>query len=215
MAFTRIRRYIAASIHEGLDHLEEPVVMIKQFMRELKNKMRSTEEAIEKQQRMHRTLEKDLKIAEELISRREQQARAAVDAGEEELARKALYSKKQAYEQVLRYQALLETSAQQIVTRKEELEELEKKYVALRDKKMELMLRVQAAKANEDLKRNRSSFTNQTKAIEDGFDRIEERVAEMEFHTVTDFSNAKANQTAYAEEIEAEIAKLKESSRQG
>ncbi|WP_100406553.1 PspA/IM30 family protein [Bacillus solitudinis] len=206
MPLTRIRRLVEATIHEGLDHLEEPVMMVKQYMRDLKAEMSKVEEAIEKQKRLHHLLTHDLQVARELMNRRDAQATLAIEAGEEDLARRALLSKKQAFEQIQKYEGLLKTSEKQLEERNIQLEQVRKKYLAFRDKKIELTLRVQAVKAEEQLKQFKKK--DSTRAIEEGFERIEDRVFDMEIRTkqpIENYLSPEADAT-----IEEELQEMKE-----
>ncbi|WP_413374567.1 PspA/IM30 family protein [Alkalihalobacillus sp. 1P02AB] len=209
MAFARIRRFLSASIHEGLDKVEDPIVMVKQFMREMKEEIVKMEQAIDKQERLQFTLNRDKETAEAIVQKRSQQAKAAVDVGEEELAKKALLSKKEAYEQAIRYEQLISKSEEHMMELKQNIEQLQKKYIQLRDKKMELTLRVQAAKANEELKR--SIQRHSIRRVDEGFEKIEDQMLEMEWKHKTPSTRSFENeQMIYDAEIEQELKQLKE-----
>ncbi|WP_088102657.1 PspA/IM30 family protein [Halalkalibacter urbisdiaboli] len=201
MAITRIKRLVEATIHEGLEQLEEPVMMVKQYMRDMKKEIEKIEKEILKQEQLHHKLLADQKLATELMERREKQAVIAVEAGEEDLARRALVSKKQAFEQIQRYEGLLQTSEEQLKKYRVYLEQLQEKYVRLRDK-IELLLRVQASKASEQMKK--VNLNNISRSIEEGFERVEDRVAEMELRT-----RAHSHEITTTKEIEDELEAIK------
>ncbi|KMK75696.1 PspA/IM30 family protein [Alkalihalobacillus pseudalcaliphilus] len=205
MAFTRIKRYLFATIHEGLDKVEDPVIMVKQYLRELKEEIQKKEKAIDKQEHMQYTLERDKREAEAIVEKRDHQAKQAIDANEEGLAKKALLSKREAYEEVIRYQELLEASSEHIVELKKGIELLQKKYQQLRDKRMELELRKEATLANHELKKSmqRHSYRN----LERSFHHLEDELDENEWKW-----RSKQEQmdgpTHFDEEIEHEYKQL-------
>ncbi|WP_017728665.1 PspA/IM30 family protein [Halalkalibacterium ligniniphilum] len=206
MVMKRIRNVVMASIHEGLDKIEEPVMMLNQYMRDVQAEMKRAEAAIEKQKKLHLSLERDYQEAIELKERRDKQAEAALKAGEEDLAKRALYSKKAAAEQVNRYQALLEKSKAHVHQLRLQLEDMEVKYEKLRDKKRELVLRAQASKANAQMNRTAAAFS--IKNAEEEFLRVEERIVDTELYE-TNRRTSQGFSREFEQEVENEFEALK------
>ncbi|MDY7221720.1 PspA/IM30 family protein [Halalkalibacterium halodurans] len=208
MVFDRMKNLVLASIHEGLDKLEDPEMMLNQYIRNVQSEMGRAEKAIEEQKKLHVSLERDLEEAKRLMKRREEQAKAALSAGEEELAKKALYSKKNAAEQVARYEALMQKSHDHVLELRLQLEDLEKKYEQLRDKKRELLLRSQSIKAFEQMKKARATFS--TEGSERQFQRMEEKIEDMELRESAR-EGRRGFSVDYDEQVEQEFLNMKKS----
>ncbi len=210
MIMTRMNRIVKAYIHEGLEKLEDPVVLVKQYMRDMQEDMRKLDVLIEKHMRLDRSLAKDWKLAKELADRREEQAKVALAADKEDLARLALVSKKEAIAQIERYEQLREKNNLQLSERKQELAQLKLKYKQLRDRKLELILRVQAVKANEEIKQMKQKYEQKGSSIENEFERMEERVGDLEWKMNEVDASQLSKEDGYSNEIQAEIERLKE-----
>ncbi|GAF65707.1 hypothetical protein BTS2_2606 [Bacillus sp. TS-2] len=208
MSLTRIRRFISASINEGLEKVENPVMMIKQYLREIKAEVQKIEKEMEKQEQLQDMLQRDRELALQIVEKRESQAKIAVDADQEELARKALLSKRDAYNQAKRYEELLSKSKEHMMELKQKMEVLKKKYHALRDKKMELSLRLQAERANKQLSQ---SVHLSNKSYND-FDQLDEQMEDLEWSQYEpQSSNHEIEKEMYQAEIELELQQLKKS----
>lgn len=203
-----MNRIVKAYIHEGLEKLEDPVMLVKQYMRDMKEDMRKHEAVIEKHTQLDGSLAKDWQMAKDLADRREMQAKVAIESGKEDLARRALVSKKEALEQMARYEQLREKNNAQLIERKKELDELKGKYGELQDRKLELILRVQAVKANEQIKQMQQKYKQKGSSLESEFERMEERVDDLEWKSETEpMSNM--SEESYSEEIQVELERLK------
>ncbi|NEU31523.1 PspA/IM30 family protein [bacterium LRH843] len=210
MVMKRMNRFFKAYVHEGLERLEDPVVMVKQYMREMKEDIEKIEAAIRQHARIDHTLTRDWELAKDLVARREQQAKVAIEAEKDELARMALVSKKEALLQMNRYEQLREKNNASLLERKQELEQLQQKYAQLRDRKLELILRVQAVKANEQIKRTKQKYEQTSGTIENEFERMEERVTDLEWRSGGRIEMEPVNKDLmYSEEIQAELEEMK------
>lgn len=214
MVMERLNRFCKAYLHEGLEKLEDPVVMVKQYMRDMKADIGKQQATIEKHLRLEETLKRNWQTAKELVERREQQARLAVEKENDELAKMALKSKKEAWEQMNRFAALREKNELQIEAQKQTLAELEQKYNQLRDRKLELVLRVQAVKASEQIKDTKRKYRQQESIIENEFERMEDKVTDLEWKSggrpavVSDLPDVDD------EELQAELEQLKQQANQ-
>jgi phage shock protein A/lia operon protein LiaH len=145
---TRISTLIKAYIYEGLEKLEDPALMVKQYMRDMKKEINQLEARIRKQSKLEQELVHHLQAAKELFVRREEQAKMAVQAGNEELARKILLNKKEVWQQMDHYEKVINKNAVEIKGKKLELDQLQTKYEQLKEKNLELIVRVQGVKAS-------------------------------------------------------------------
>ncbi len=79
-----------ASVNEGLDKLENPKVMLNQYVRDMESDIAKAKQTIVKQHTIVHQFKKKQEDASETAAKRKNQAQLAFDAGEEELAKKAL-----------------------------------------------------------------------------------------------------------------------------
>ncbi|WP_146737829.1 PspA/IM30 family protein, partial [Bacillus tropicus] len=90
MVLKRIRNMFVASVNEGLDKLENPKVMLNQYVRDMESDIAKAKQTIVKQHTIVHQFKKKQEDASETAAKRKNQAQLAFDAGEEELAKKAL-----------------------------------------------------------------------------------------------------------------------------
>lgn len=205
-----MNKIVKAYIHEGLDKLEDPVILVKQYIRDMQEDMKQLDEMIEKHRKLDRSLQKDALLAKQLADRREEQARLAIEKGNEELARMALVNKREALVQMERYEQLREKNNVLMNDRMKQLEEMQQKYRQLRDRKLELILRVQAVKANEQMRKMKEKYAHHHSAIERDFERMEDRVGELEWKVQESDDFLYSKEKGYSAEIEEELKRLKE-----
>ncbi|MCY8277907.1 PspA/IM30 family protein, partial [Bacillus inaquosorum] len=90
MVLKRIRDMFVASVHEGLDKMENPKVMLNQYVRDMESDIAKAKQTIIKQHTIAYQFKKKFEEAAEVAGKRKNQAQLAFDSGEEELAKKAL-----------------------------------------------------------------------------------------------------------------------------
>ena len=93
--FTRVRDIVNSNINSALDKAENPEKLVKQMIREMEDTLIEVKAAcagaMASQKKAERETERSARETERWASR----AELAIDRGREELARKALYSKRQ------------------------------------------------------------------------------------------------------------------------
>lgn len=214
MIFKRLRDITVATIHEGLDGLENPVVMLNQYLRDMEEEIKRAEKAISKQMLLQSSFTKDLEQAKGMVQKRMEQAEFAVKAGEEELARKALLSKVEFEEKVQYYTELVNNNEKSISDLKAQLTKILEKYQQLRDKKHALIARANAAKTKEGMQKTLSTFQNEKAA--EGFRRMEERILDIETRSKLTESSVDAlyqdkfSNLKHKELIDQELSSLKD-----
>ena len=129
MVFKRLRDITLATIHEGLDALENPVAMLNQYLRDMEAEIEKAEAAVVKQTLIEKKFAQYRDEAQRMVDKRMRQATLAVEAGEEELARRALYEKKRYAEKVKQYEQMAQDARQKVLEMKEQLKEMKEKYM--------------------------------------------------------------------------------------
>lgn len=149
MVLKRIRDMFVASVHEGLDKMENPKVMLNQYVRDMESDIAKAKQTIVKQHTIAYQFKKKYEEAAEVAGKRKNQAQLAFDAGEEELAKKALTEMKYLEGKAAEHKASYEQANSQLADLKEQLAALETKLQDVKDKKQALIARANAAKAKE------------------------------------------------------------------
>ncbi|MFC7395417.1 PspA/IM30 family protein [Scopulibacillus cellulosilyticus] len=214
MVLKRIKNMITATINEGLDKMENPQVMLKQYLRDMDGEIAKAKHTIIKQQAIEKSFYMKKEEAEKLANKRKEQAQLAFDAGEEDLARKALQEMKHFEAKAEKYCELYEKAGEQVKDLKIQLSQLEEKFQDLKDKKNALIARANAAKAKEHIHTSINRIDSESTYKE--FKRLEERINEMEIKADT-YASASfisdANQWRkfeYADEAEKELEKMRQ-----
>ncbi len=212
MVLKRIRDFTTAMIHEWMDGMEDPVMMLKQYLRDMEAEIEKAERAAAKQKALADKFQKQAKEAKEMIVKRTGQAQLAVEAGEEELARQALHSKLQYEKQAEEYEKLYEEAVKEQQQLMKQLNEMKERYQLLKDRKHAAAAKAEAAKARE--KMSDAFATLECERIFAGFARIEEKILEMEHRaTLKNMQNSYDLHMAKLEQkeaVEKELQKLKQ-----
>lgn len=206
----RMRDIVAATVNEMLDYLEDPKAMIKQYLRNVESEIGKAKDAIVRHQIMAERFERQAEEAFQLASRRKMQAEQALDAGEEDLARKALSEMKHWEKRAEQYRKDADKTAEQARELKEQLSRLEKKYQELRDKKNALLARANAAKTKKRIHTTMHRIDSES-AIK-GFERMEEKILQMEVQSdayAGGGTKPAEGRLAYADEVEKELEKMR------
>ncbi|WP_099353091.1 PspA/IM30 family protein [Fredinandcohnia onubensis] len=209
----RVKRVFVADLHDMVDKMENPVSLIKQYLREVEEQIEKGKEALRQQYVVEKKYELLITDAEQTISKRVRQAKLALSKGEEDIAKIALQEKVLTEKKLVTYKEQLELingKTQELV---EQLQTLQQKYEELTLKKNELISRTNVAVALKNINENTSSF-NADQAIS-GFARMEEKVWELEAaskaqRTISVNQKIPALNPLVANEVDEELQKLKE-----
>lgn len=211
MVFKRIRDFAVAAVHEIIDSVEDPMMMLKQYIRDMETEIAKAERAIAKQHALASKFQKQADEARNLVVKRAGQAQLAVEAGEDELARQALQSKLEYEEQVKQYEKLHQEAKLQEQELMQQLIEMKERYQLLKDRKQALAAKAQAVKMKETIRETISKFDFEE--IINSFARIEDKILEMEHRTklrnMADTYDVKMTKLEYDQAVEEELKKLK------
>ena len=182
--FTRMTDILRSNINEALDRAEDPEKLLRQMIREMEEAVNkataSVGTAVANQKRLER--QRDERVTQTQDWQRK--AERAVEAGEDELARRALERKtvlQRAAEDLAPPAEESRRTAQQL---REQLRELKGKLEEARTRQVTLMARHRAAEARKKLAQSIHGLGDDAFSSFECFEqRVEESEAEAEAHT--------------------------------
>ncbi|CAM3841137.1 PspA/IM30 family protein [Cohnella lubricantis] len=178
--FQRVKDMTKASIHELLDKLEDPVVMLNQYLRDMETEIHEAEVTVAKQMASERRLKQRLDEAARIGVEREAQAEQALRAGNEAIARKLLEEKVYYDQQAANLIELHAQASEQVSELTSQLHEMKEEYYKLRNKRNELSARAQMAKARKQMAQVSSLHAIESGNASRGFHRMEEKIMQLE-----------------------------------
>ena len=178
--FQRVKDMTKASVHELLDKLEDPIVMMNQYLRDMETEIHEAEVTVARQMAAERRLKQRLDEAVRIGVERESQAEQALVGGNEALARKLLEEKVHYDQQSADLLGLHTQASAQVSELTAQLHEMKEEYYKLRNKRNEMSARAQMAKARKQMAQVSALHTIESGNASRGFYRMEEKIMQME-----------------------------------
>jgi phage shock protein A len=175
--FQRLFRIGKANLNAALDHLEDPVKMIDQILRELEQDVAKVTAAVTSQMAVEKRFERELREAEQIVAKRDEQARKALAAGDEALAREALVDKKRHAEKAEALRQSYEKAKATSDKLRSQLNAMKAKVEEMKTQRSTLIAQAQAAKATKKINETMSGIGSTS--LVDSFKRMEEKVQQM------------------------------------
>lgn len=181
--FKRVKTVVGSELNAMLDKAEDPVKMLDQFMREMEADIRDAEAAVAKQIANEKMLQRKYEEADKMAEKRQQQAVKALEAGNDDLARRALEDKKTHTAQADTMRESYERAKGDADSLRKKLDEMKNEYNQMKLKKDSLKARAESAKTRTKMNRSMSSIGGDESRK--GFDRMEEKVLQFEAEAET------------------------------
>ncbi|MGJ9383525.1 phage shock protein A [Salipaludibacillus neizhouensis] len=181
--FKRVSTVVGSELNSMLDKAEDPVKMLDQFMREMAEDIRESEASVAKMISNEKLLKKKFEEADKMVQKREEQALKALESGNEDLARRALEDKKTHSAQAESFKESYTRAKADADMLRAKLDEMKQEYNEMKIKKDTLKARAESAKTRKNINRSMSSIGDDQSR--QGFDRMEEKVMQLEAEAET------------------------------
>ncbi|KAA9021673.1 PspA/IM30 family protein [Niallia endozanthoxylica] len=176
--YKRIKDMAAADINDALDKWEDPVSMLKQYLRELQSEIDKAHNALAKQLYVENKYEKMIEETVQIIVKRNRQTELAIEKNEDDIAKLAIADRIKQEEKLLVYQQQHASIQSQTQMFCEQLEKLKEKYEELQNRKLVLISRANVAKISSEM--GKTLMTNTPEKASRGFARMEDRILQYE-----------------------------------
>lgn len=176
--FKRLKDVTLSNINAMLDRVEDPVKMLNQYLRDMEEDIADASEAVAKQIAVAKSFETKYKESAEMVEKRQNDAIKAINAGRDELAKKALADKKNHETRMNDYKNQYEAQFATSEKLKQQLIDMKAEYEKMKAKRDTLVARANAAKATEKINSMMGGIGDNS--ARKSFDRMEEKVLEME-----------------------------------
>jgi phage shock protein A len=220
--FKRVKDIALADMNEMFDKMENPISMIKQYLREFEEQIAESKSALVNQLIAERKYEALISELEQVIGKRVRQANLALDRNEETIAQLAIEEKLTCEKRLQVYREQYQTIKQQITILQAQLQKSKALYDELQGQKWLLMSRANGARAMQDLNRAAASVDMDMDTVRKGFSRMEEQVWQMEARAAAGaqvdrlFHNpaSTGTNTIFNDEVQQELERLKAERKQ-
>lgn len=181
--FKRIKNISAAAINDPVDRAEDPVKMLNQYLRDMEKDIADAEVAVARQVAIEKKLKHQWEEMDEMIEKRGDQALQAVEAGNDDLARRVLEDKKQHEQKGADFKQQHAEAKAAADTLRQQLSEMKREFEKMKTRRNSLVARAESAKMQKKVNETMSQFNSDSAA--QGFERMSDKVMQLEAEVET------------------------------
>lgn len=176
--FARLSDLLKANVNDLVDRAEDPEKMVKQIILDMQKELGTSTQALGKAVASERMAEKQYKNAVATSKKWEDNAKAALNAGDTELAKKALANKVKVDEDVTNYKEMYETISNQTDAIREQVELLKSKLEEAKSRQAMLIARSQMADTQKNLAKSLGGMDSSSSF--DKMNKMEDKIVRKE-----------------------------------
>lgn len=176
--FQRLSDLLKSNVNDLIDRAEDPEKMVKQIIVDMQKELSNSTQAYGKAKASERLAEKQYQNAVKLSADWESKAKAALAAGDQELAKKALAKKVKADEDVVNYKEMYDTISNQTDAIGDQVEVLKAKLEEAKSRQAMLIARSQMADTQKNLAKSVGGLDSSSSL--DKFNRMEDKIVRKE-----------------------------------
>jgi phage shock protein A len=176
--FSRLADLLKANINDLIDRAEDPEKMVKQIIIDMEEQLQSAVQGLGTVMASERQMEKQLNASKEESQMWEKRAKDALEAGDEDLAKKALTKKLEADEDVKQYEEIHEGISSQLSVLRGQVDILKEKLVEARTRQSMIIARDKVADARKAVSTAVGDLDSSGMFAK--MDKMERKVAEKE-----------------------------------
>lgn len=176
--FQRLSDILKSNVNDLIDRAEDPEKMVKQIIIDMQKELNNSTQALGKAVASERIAKKQYDQAAAKSADWESKAKAAIAAGDEELAKKALANKVKADKDTAQYKEMYDTISQQTETIRTQVEVLKSKLEEAKSRQAMLIARSQMADTQKALANATGGFDSSSAS--EKFSRMEEKIERKE-----------------------------------
>ena len=213
--FERIGDLIRSNVNDLIDKAEDPEKMVKQIIIDMEDQLRKATQGLGTAMGSLNQVKKQLANAQEQSNIWQNKAKACLEQGNEELAKKALENKVNQDKMVTQYQEMATSMESQVNEIKSQVDLLKQKLEEARSKQAMLVARSQMADAKTKMAKTLGNMDSKSAFAK--MDKMEQKIAAKESEAdafsqisgVEDSQNDPFAQIDKENSINAELEKLK------
>ncbi|MCL2205244.1 MAG: PspA/IM30 family protein [Treponema sp.] len=201
--FSRLKTLISSNVNDLISKAEKPEKMLNQLIIDMQQQLLESKRAVALAIADEKKLEREVSNQEAQAQDWEKKAMLAVRSEKDDLAREALLRKQEFDSAAGEYRKQWEAQRESVDKLKDSLRELQNKIEEAQRKKNLLIARAKRAEAQQKIQNTISSVSGNRSAF-DAFDRMAQKVDQMEAHAdaakeLEDLSNNTSLEKRFAE----------------
>ena len=176
--FARLKDLLSANINDLIDKAEDPEKMVKQIIIDMEAELQKATQGLGQVMASERQMRKQVEDATAESQKWEDRAKAALKAGDENLANQAVNSKLTADGSLKQYQQLHGELSTQVETVRDQVNVLKQKLDEARSRQSLLVARAQVADARKGVAKATGGFDSSSAFAK--MDKMEQKIARQE-----------------------------------